>query len=161
MNTANTSVTVQAGRLYALWEGGSATELDPITLGTLGPHAWAPELAGVPFSAHPKREPDGTLWNFGTFAGKLVLYQIGADGRLQRSQLLPLPGAPMLHDFVLTERFIVLLLPPLSLDMAALAQRSLQFCRLPCASTPSRPRAHSSSTRRRCSRAARLSCRRS
>ena len=127
MNTANTSVAVQAGRLYALWEGGSATELDPITLGTLGPHAWAPELAGVPFSAHPKREPDGTLWNFGTFAGKLVLYQIGADGRLQRSQLLPLPGAPMLHDFVLTERFIVLLLPPLSLDMAALRSGRSSF----------------------------------
>lgn len=127
MNTANTSVTMQAGRLYALWEGGSATELDPQTLRTLGPRAWAPELAGVPFSAHPKREPDGTLWNFGTFAGKLVLYQIGADGTLQRSQVLALPGAPMVHDFVVTERFLVFLLPPLSLDFASLRDAGSSF----------------------------------
>ncbi len=119
LSTANTSVTVQGGRLYALWEGGSATELDPQTLKTLGPKAWTPELKGMPFSAHPKREPDGTLWNFGTFAGKLVLYQIAADGRLKRSQLLDLPTAAMVHDFVVSERFIVFLLPPLTLDMAA------------------------------------------
>jgi all-trans-8'-apo-beta-carotenal 15,15'-oxygenase len=123
VNTANTSVTVQAGRLYALWEGGSATELDPQTLKTLGPRTWSPELKGVPFSAHPKREPDGpnagTLWNFGAFGGKLVLYQIGADGRLVRSQLLDLPSGAMLHDFAVSERFIAFLLPPLTLDIAA------------------------------------------
>lgn len=119
MNTANTSVTVQAGRLYALWEGGSATELDPETLRTLGPRRWAPELQGAPFSAHPKREPDGTLWNFGTFAGRLLLYQIAADGRLLRHQLLQLPTAAMVHDFVVSERRIAFLLPPLRLDMAA------------------------------------------
>lgn len=119
LNTANTSVTVQGGRLYALWEGGSATELDPFSLRTLGPKTWAPELAGMPFSAHPKREPDGTLWNFGTFAGKLALYQIGADGRLLRQQVLDLAQAPMVHDFAVTQRFLVFLLPPLRLDMAA------------------------------------------
>lgn len=117
LNTANTSVTVQAGRLYALWEGGSATELDPATLATKGPRSWALELKGVPFSAHPKRERDGTLWNFGLFAGRLVLYQIGADGQLKRQALLPLQGAPMVHDFVVSQRFIVFLLPPLRLDM--------------------------------------------
>ena len=120
MNTANTSVTVQGGRLYALWEGGSAYELDPATLRTLGPRVWAPALQGLPFSAHPKREPDGTLWNFGLFNGRLVIYQIGADGALQRHQLLTLPTAAMVHDFVVSERFIALLLPPLQLDMAAL-----------------------------------------
>lgn len=119
MNTANTSVTMQAGRLYALWEGGSAIELDPDSLATKGPRAWAPELKGLPFSAHPKREPDGTLWNFGLFAGKLVIYQIGADGRLLRQQLLELPGAPMVHDFVVSQRCIAFLLPPLRLDMEA------------------------------------------
>ena len=126
VNTANTSVTLQGGKLYALWEGGSAHELDAETLHTLGPKAWSPELKGMPFSAHPKREPDGTLWNFGTFMGKLALYQIGVDGALQRSQVLDLPGAPMVHDFAVTERFIVFLLPPLVLDREALrAGRSM------------------------------------
>lgn len=130
MNTANTSVTVQAGRLYALWEGGSAIELDPRTLRTLGPRAWAPELAGVPFSAHPKREPvgdGGTLWNFGTFAGKLVIYQIGANGQLQRHALLNLPTAAMVHDFVVTRRWLVFLLPPLTLDFSALRDGATSF----------------------------------
>jgi len=122
MNTANTSVTVQGGRLYALWEAGSAQELDPDTLHTRGPKTWAPELRGMPFSAHPKREPDGTLWNFGTFRNQMVLYQIGPNGQLQRSQMLKLPTAAMVHDFVVTQRHIVFLLPPLSLDMAALRQ---------------------------------------
>jgi all-trans-8'-apo-beta-carotenal 15,15'-oxygenase len=120
MHAANTSVTVQAGRLYALWEGGSAYEMDPTTLRTLGPRTWSPDLKGVPFSAHPKREVDGTLWNFGTFAGRLVLYQIGVDGALKRSQVLQLPTAAMVHDFVVSERFITFLLPPLTLDMDAM-----------------------------------------
>ncbi len=120
MNTANTSVTWQGGRLYALWEGGSAHELDPETLHTIGPKAWAPALRGMPFSAHPKREPDGTLWNFGSFMGQLVLYQIDAAGRLLRSQVLKLPTAAMVHDFVLTQRHLVFLLPPLGVDMDAL-----------------------------------------
>jgi all-trans-8'-apo-beta-carotenal 15,15'-oxygenase len=119
VNTANTSVTVQNGRLYALWEGGSATELDPQTLRTVGPKAWSADLRGVPFSAHPKRETDGTLWNFGTFAGKLVIYQISAAGDLLRSQVLNLPTAAMVHDFAVSQRFITFLLPPLTMDMAA------------------------------------------
>jgi len=119
MNTANTSVTVQGGRLYALWEGGSAHELDPQTLRTLGPKTWAPELRGMPFSAHPKREADGTLWNFGTFLGRLALYQIDAQGRLLRSRVLSLPTAAMVHDFVVTQRHLVFLLPPLGLDLEA------------------------------------------
>ncbi len=122
VNVANTSVTVQNGKLYALWEGGSATELDPTTLATVGLKTWAPELSGAPFSAHPKREPDGTLWNFGTFMGKLVIYQISAAGQLQRSQILDLPTAAMMHDFALSQRYITFLVSPLSLDMAALRE---------------------------------------
>ncbi len=119
VNTANTSVMLQGGRLYALWEGGSATELDPQTLHTKGLQTWAPELQGMPFSAHPKREPDGRLWNFGSFGGKLVIYEIDAAGGLKRWKLLDMAVPAMLHDFVVTERFLVFLLPPLSLDLAA------------------------------------------
>ncbi|MBH9553752.1 carotenoid oxygenase family protein [Inhella gelatinilytica] len=126
VNTANTGVILQGGRLYALWEGGSAHELDPETLHTRGRKVWAPELTGMPFSAHPKREPDGTLWNFGAFMGKLALYQIGPHGALVRSRVLDLPVAAMVHDFVLTERFLVFVLPPLELDPQGLREgRSL------------------------------------
>lgn len=122
LNTANTSVMQLDGRLYALWEGGSAYELDAQSLHTRGPHAWAPELQGMPFSAHPKLEPDGTLWNFGTTNGSLVLYQISPQGRLLRHAVLKLPVPAMVHDFVVSQRYLIFMLPPLSMDMGAVRE---------------------------------------
>ena len=34
-------------------------------LPTKGFKVWSPETAGAPFSAHPRRAPDGTVWSFG------------------------------------------------------------------------------------------------
>ena len=65
-NTANTSVLEHGGRLLALWEGGSAYALDPADLSTQGPVTWRKDLQQVPFSAHPKVDASGHLWNFGT-----------------------------------------------------------------------------------------------
>ena len=70
LNVANTSVLPFAGELLALWEGGSAYRLDAETLATLGPKAWRRDLTGMPFSAHPRVEADGTLWNFGVVNGR-------------------------------------------------------------------------------------------
>lgn len=119
MNVANTSVLPLPGRLLALWEGGSAHALDPDTLATRGPVAWTPGLAGMPFSAHPKVEPDGTVWNFGSAWNQLVLYQLSAAGQLLRHAVVPMPPCAMVHDFVVTGRHLAFLLPPLSLDLAA------------------------------------------
>lgn len=120
MNTANTSVMLQGDGLYALWEGGSAYELDPDTLATRGPKVWSEALRGMPFSAHPKVEPDGTVWNFGLGAGRLALYQLSAQGAVLRSAVLEERVPAMLHDFVVSQRFIVFLLAPVSLDKPSL-----------------------------------------
>lgn len=120
MNTANTSVIQLDGQLYALWEGGSAHRMNAQTLDTEGLMAWAPELAGMPFSAHPKVEPDVTVWNFGTMMGKLVLYQISAQAKLLRHQILNLPTSAMVHDFAVSKNYLIFLLPPMRLNMDAL-----------------------------------------
>ncbi len=121
LNTANTSVMLQQGRLYALWEGGSAHELDPVSLATQGPRDWSTDTAGMPFSAHPKVEADGTVWNFGSQAGQMAIYQISAQGRLLNSRVLKMPvDSAMVHDFAVSQRFLVFLLAPLRLDMEAL-----------------------------------------
>jgi all-trans-8'-apo-beta-carotenal 15,15'-oxygenase len=120
VNAANTSVLMQGDHLYALWEGGSAYELDPATLATRGVKTWAPELRGMPFSAHPKVEPDGTVWNFGSANGRLAVYQIDAGGSVRRHAVLDDFAAPaMLHDFAVSQRHLVFLLAPIVLDVAA------------------------------------------
>src|SRR5262245_9042097 len=69
LNVANTNVLPLAGELLALWEGGSAYVLDPVSVETLGPKTWRDDLRGMPFSAHPKVDQDGTVWNFGVDTG--------------------------------------------------------------------------------------------
>lgn len=120
MNTANTSVLAHGGELLALWEGGSATRLDPRTLDTLGFKTWAPALAGLPFSAHPRVEADGTLWNFGIASrhGLMVVWRVDGAGTLRQHTVLPVPQVAMVHDFAVTERHLVFLLPPLVWEQA-------------------------------------------
>ena len=119
-NTANTNVVKLGGRLLAMWEGGSATEMDPQTLATRGLVAWTPELKHMPFSAHPKIEADGTFWNFGSLMGKMVLYHISAAGNLIKHAVFDAPAGGMVHDFAITHKHLVFLLPPIGLDYAAL-----------------------------------------
>jgi carotenoid cleavage dioxygenase len=118
MNVANISVVQHGGELLALWEGGSATRMDPQTLATRGIKTWSADYAGMPFSAHPKVEPDGTLWNFGvsSMQGLLSIYRITASGELASASTIPVPQMAMVHDFAVTERHLVFLLPPLIFD---------------------------------------------
>ncbi|SHM90481.1 carotenoid cleavage dioxygenase [Duganella sacchari] len=121
LNTANTNVVPHAGRLYALWEGGSATELDAASLASRGPCAWRTDLAAMPFSAHPRITPDGVLWNFGVVPGanKLLLWRIDADGTLGRFGMVKVAHLPMVHDFVVTARYLVFLVPPFDMESDA------------------------------------------
>lgn len=118
INVANTSVVNHGGELMALWEGGSATRMDAQTLATRGLKVWSPEYAGMPFSAHPKIEPDGILWNFGVTSslGLLSIYQVKAGGELAQAVTIKVPEMSMVHDFAVTERHLVFLLPPLVFD---------------------------------------------
>lgn len=119
INVANTSVVMHGNELLALWEGGSATRLDPDSLQTLGFKTWRADYAGMPFSAHPKVEADGTLWNFGvsSAAGLLTVYCVGADGALKRVQSVRVPWMAMVHDFAVTGRHLVFLLPSFIYDV--------------------------------------------
>jgi all-trans-8'-apo-beta-carotenal 15,15'-oxygenase len=117
MNAANTNLLPYNGRVYALWEGGSATEVDPETLATVGVKTWRDDLRALPFSAHPKVDPKGTLWNFGTLPGmgRIVVYEIGADGTVLRTGLFEVPQQAMVHDFVVSAKHLVFLIPPYDL----------------------------------------------
>ncbi|MDQ2779819.1 MAG: carotenoid oxygenase family protein [Pseudomonadota bacterium] len=119
INVANTNALEHAGRVLALWEGGSAYALDPVDLSTRGPVTWRDDLAGLPFTAHPKVDAAGHLWNLGTFGPHLMAWHIGPDGKLIDFQLgtSPYPGG-MVHDLAITERYFVVPLPPVQLDFS-------------------------------------------
>jgi carotenoid cleavage dioxygenase len=115
-NVANTNALEHAGRVLALWEGGSAFALRPDDLATLGPVTWQDGLAQMPFSAHPKLDAQGHLWNFGSAGANLVVWHVDPAGRLVDAQIgeTPYPGG-MAHDAALTAHHIVLPLPPIKL----------------------------------------------
>ncbi len=118
-NVANTNAIEHAGRVLALWEGGSAYALDPKDLSTQGPVTWRKDLQQVPFSAHPKVDASGHLWNIGTSGAAIVAWHIDPQGALAGVQLgeSPYPGG-MVHDMAVTERYLVVPLPPVSLDFS-------------------------------------------
>ena len=116
VNSANTNALEHGGRLLALWEGGSAYAMDPTDLSTRGPVVWRDDLRGVPFSAHPKVDADGHLWNIGNAGRHLVVWHIDPRGRLVDVGLgeSPFPGG-MAHDMAVTARHLVVPLPPVRL----------------------------------------------
>jgi all-trans-8'-apo-beta-carotenal 15,15'-oxygenase len=121
-NTANTAVIRIGDRVFALWEGGSAYEVDPLTLETRGAKTWREDLVAVPFSAHPLPERDGSTWNFGSLAffggSGLVIWNIGADGQLARFQMLKSSEPGYLHAFAMTRRHLVFMLIPFTMPAA-------------------------------------------
>jgi all-trans-8'-apo-beta-carotenal 15,15'-oxygenase len=115
VNPANISLLQVGNELLALWEAGSPYRIDPKTLETRGRKVFSDDTDGMPFSAHPRVDRDGTIWNFGTLAGsgKLALYKLAPSGKLVEAKLIDAPNADMVHDFAITERYLVFVLMPL------------------------------------------------
>lgn len=122
MNAANISVCAHGEQLLALWEPGSAYALDPETLETVGLKQWNAPLPLRPFSAHPKIEPDGRLWNFGCdpVAGVLSVYALSAAGVVEQHRRFDIPRLPPVHDFAVTRHHLVFVLPPLEVALERL-----------------------------------------
>jgi all-trans-8'-apo-beta-carotenal 15,15'-oxygenase len=116
VNVANINTIAIGGRMWALWEGGSPTEIDPRTLETKGLVTLGDGLEGAPFSAHPRVGPDGRIWNMGSFGDKLALYRLSALGALEAVKLYDIPAIGLIHDFVLTQKSVVIILPSTRMD---------------------------------------------
>lgn len=127
-NTANTSVIEHAGRVLALWEGGSAYALDPRDLSTQGPVTWRADLQQVPFSAHPKVDASGHLWNIGTSGKAVIAWHIDPQGGLAGVQVgeSPYPHG-MVHDVAVTARYLVVPLPPVKFDFSQASDGPRRF----------------------------------
>lgn len=111
-NAANTSVLVLGDELLALWEAGSAWTMDRDTLVSGGPKVFRDDLAGMPFLAHPKREPGGEVWNLAVGGRRVGLYRLAADGALADFRMVDIEVPAYVHDWAMTRDEIVLLVQP-------------------------------------------------
>ncbi len=115
-NAANTAVMVTGEKVWALWEGGSPLAMDASTLATEQFVTLRDDLKGMPFQAHPRFAPDGTVWNVGANSDQVIVWHMQASGALIDAQVLRLPRASYLHDFTATDRHLIFVLQPWVFD---------------------------------------------
>lgn len=121
----NTSVIEHAGRTIALVEGGAANYELTAELDTVGTCDFDGTLAGG-YTAHPHTDPDtGEMHaiSYSFARGKTVQYSvIDKQGHARRTVDIEVTGAPMMHDFTLTEKYVVIYDLPVTLDMSLITQ---------------------------------------
>lgn len=119
-NVANTSVLALGDRLLALWEGGHPYALDLKTLKTWGTDDLEGLQPMMPFSAHPKIDPQtGEIYNFGISPGPrttLNVYRSDATGIIRQKGSVPLSGLPLVHDFIFAGPYLIFLISPVRVD---------------------------------------------
>ena len=118
-NAANTAVMVAGDDVWALWEAGSPVAMSASDLGTRGFVTLRDDLKGMPFQAHPRYDPDGTIWNIGLNGGKAIVWRLKADRSLHSAEVIDLPRASFMHDFTATARHLILVLQPWVFDHRA------------------------------------------
>jgi carotenoid cleavage dioxygenase len=113
-STANTNAFFHAGKLYAMKEDSHPTVMDPDTLETLH-SSWdfGGKLTSETFTAHPKTDPaTGEMIAFGYGAKGLdtpdVAYYVASpDGEIVHETWFEVPYANLMHDFGVTEDYVI------------------------------------------------------
>ncbi|KAH9205534.1 carotenoid oxygenase [Leptodontidium sp. 2 PMI_412] len=125
-STANTNLVFWADKLLALKEGGLPYEVDPHTLDTKGYDPFGPQIKSKTFTAHPKVDPfTDELVVFGYEAKGLATrdiatYTLDKEGRKTDELWLQSPWCAAIHDSIITENWLVLVLWPFESNMERL-----------------------------------------
>lgn len=126
----NTNVVGHAGRTFAIVEGGGRPYELTDQLDTVGPCDFDDTLEGG-YTAHPHRDPaTGELHAVSYFWGwgDRVQYSVlDAGGHVRRTVDLEVPGSPMMHDFSLTDRRVVLYDLPVTFDLALVGTQPFPY----------------------------------
>ncbi|OBH61609.1 carotenoid oxygenase family protein [Mycobacterium sp. E2479] len=125
---ANTNALSHAGRTLALIEGGVANYELTEELDTIGTCDFDGTLAGG-YTAHPHRDPrSGELHavSYSFARGRTVQYSvIDVTGRARRTVDIEVGGSPMMHDFSLTDKYVVIYDLPVTFDPAQVLPRNV------------------------------------
>jgi carotenoid cleavage dioxygenase-like enzyme len=123
---SNTTPVWHAGRLLMTKEDGRPYRVDPLTLETQGPYDFGGELKSETVTAHVRIDPQtGELFFFGYEADGLastkVAYCIAdRNGELTREQWFDAPYCAMMHDFAITENYVLFPIYPTTCDLERL-----------------------------------------
>lgn len=118
-SSANTNIVWHGGRLMALEESHWPYVVQPGTLETVG----CTDLDGVlkaPFTAHPHIDPvTGELFFFGCnadgpFTSRMTVGRISPQGKVTHYESFDAPYTAFVHDFVVTAKYIVIPVQPLT-----------------------------------------------
>ena len=119
---ANTNIIGHGGRTLAIVEAGARPYELTDELETVGPSDFCGTLFGG-YTAHPKRDPvTGELHavSYNPMRGNIVQYTVtGVDGKVRRTVDIRLRAQTMMHDFSLTEKYVVLYDLPVALDFGS------------------------------------------
>jgi carotenoid cleavage dioxygenase len=120
--TANTAVAWHGGRLLALEEGHPPFEIDPLTLDSIGSWTFRGKMKNR-MTAHPKIDPaTGEMVFFSYmasdfFSADVMVHKANAAGHVTESVVIPTPYPAMVHDFNITENYIVIPIMPITGSM--------------------------------------------
>src|SRR5215218_1936093 len=117
---ANTNIIGHAGKTFAIAESGARPYELTDELDTVGASDFCGTLFGG-YTAHPKRDPGtGELHavSYNPMHGNIVQYTVtGVNGKVRRTVDIRLRAQTMMHDFSLTEKYVVLYDLPVALDL--------------------------------------------
>jgi carotenoid cleavage dioxygenase len=121
--TANTTAMFHAGHLYALKEDDLPYALDPDDLSTIGRTDMDGQITSTRFTAHPKVDPiTNELLAFsyqakGDGTKDIVFYAFDKEGKKTTEIWFDMPYAACVHDFAVTQDWVVFPFFPLITDM--------------------------------------------
>jgi carotenoid cleavage dioxygenase len=127
-NTSNTSVIHHAGKILSLVENGFPWELTK-ELDSVGPGDFNGKLKTA-MTAHPKLDPaTGELFFFGSGARPpyLTYHRLNAAGELVRRVDITVPGPTMMHDFAITQNYVLWLDLPVVFDLALTKKSGMPY----------------------------------
>ncbi|MFZ5616561.1 MAG: carotenoid oxygenase family protein, partial [Pseudomonadota bacterium] len=127
-STGNTNIARHAGRIFALEEAHFPYEITA-ELETKGCVDFGGKLKTA-FTAHPKICPEtGEMLAFGYafMPPYLTYHRFDKEGRLVRSEEIPIGGPVMMHDFCATRTKAVFMDLPIVFDMAIAMQGGMPY----------------------------------
>ncbi|KIX09393.1 uncharacterized protein Z518_00472 [Rhinocladiella mackenziei CBS 650.93] len=124
--TANTNVVYFNGKLLACKEDAPPYAMDPETLDTISLWDFDGQLPSLTFTAHPKIDPvTGEMVCFGYEAKgdgtpDICYYSVNPDGKFKETVWLVSPVVALIHDFAITENWVIFPIIPQTCDIERL-----------------------------------------